>query len=113
MSQWLDWAKQLQALSQAGHAYSTDKYDLERFDSVADIAHKMLAELSDTPVEKVQNLFIPETGYPTPKVDVRAGVLKDNKILLVREREDNKWTLPGGWGDVCETPTKGADPRSV
>lgn len=107
MSQWLDWAKQLQALSQAGHAYSTDKYDLERFDSVADIAHKMLAELSDTPVEKVENLFIPETGYPTPKVDVRAGVIKDNKILLVREREDNRWTLPGGWGDVCETPTQG------
>ena len=107
MSQWLDWAKQLQAISQAGHAYSKDKYDLERFDSVADIAHQMMASLSDTPVEKVQHLFIAERGYPTPKIDLRAGVIKDNKILLVKEREDGKWTLPGGWGDVCETPTQG------
>ncbi|MEZ9916880.1 NUDIX hydrolase [Vibrio breoganii] len=107
MSQWLEWAKQLQAISQAGKTYSTDKFDLERFDQVADISHKMFAELSDQPVEKVANLFIAESGYPTPKIDVRAGVIKDGKILLVREREDNCWTLPGGWGDVCETPTQG------
>ncbi|MEZ9851311.1 NUDIX hydrolase N-terminal domain-containing protein [Vibrio breoganii] len=89
MSQWLEWAKQLQAISQAGKTYSVDKFDLERFDQVADISHKMFAELSDQPVEKVANLFIAESGYPTPKIDVRAGVIKDGKILLVREREDN------------------------
>lgn len=107
MSKWLDWAKQLNAISQAGKTYSKDKYDLERFDQIADISHQMFAELSDQPVEKVASLFVNEVGYPTPKIDVRAGVIKDGKILLVKEREDGKWTLPGGWGDVCETPTQG------
>ncbi|OAN18031.1 ADP-ribose pyrophosphatase [Photobacterium jeanii] len=107
MSQWLTWAKELQALSQAGKAYSKDNYDIERFETIENISHKMFAELSGTPVERVQQLFIPESGYPTPKVDLRAGVIKDNKILLVREREDNCWTLPGGWADVNETPSQG------
>lgn len=107
MSQWMHWAKQLQALSQAGQAYSKDKFDLQRFDEVASIAQQMMAELAGTPVEKVQQLFVPEVGYPTPKVDLRAGVFKDGKILLVREREDDCWTMPGGWADVCETPSQG------
>ena len=107
LSQWIEWAKQLQALSQAGKAYSKDKYDLERFESIADISHKMFAQLAEVPLERVQNLFIPDSGYPTPKIDLRAGVIKDNKILLVREREDNCWTLPGGWADVNETPSQG------
>jgi ADP-ribose pyrophosphatase YjhB (NUDIX family) len=107
MNQWLDWAKQLQALSQTGLAYSKDKYDIQRFETITDISHQMLAQLSDTPVERVANLFIPESGYPTPKVDVRAAVIKEGKILLVREREDNLWTLPGGWADTCETPSDG------
>lgn len=107
MSKWLDWAKQLQAIAQAGEAYSKDAYDLERFKMVQDISHQMFADISDKSVADIQNLFIPETGYPTPKVDLRAGVIKDGKILLVREREDGGWTLPGGWADVCETPSNG------
>jgi len=107
LSQLIEWAKQLQALSQTGKAYSKDKYDLERFNSIADISHQMFAQLSGAPLEQVQNLFIAESGYATPKIDLRAGVIKDNKILLVREREDNCWTLPGGWADVCETPSHG------
>lgn len=107
MDKQLEWAKKLKAISQAGHTYSKDKFDLERFDQIQQIAFEMLAEISHVPIEKISNLFIPETGYPTPKVDVRAGVIRDNKILLVREREDGCWTLPGGWGDVCETPTQG------
>lgn len=107
MSDWMKWAKQLQALSQAGQAYSKDKFDLERFDEIASISHQMVAQLADTSVEKVEQLFVPEAGYPTPKVDLRAGVIKDGKILLVREREDGCWTLPGGWADVCETPSEG------
>ncbi|WP_286232743.1 NUDIX hydrolase [Thalassotalea sediminis] len=107
MNQWVSWVKRLQAISQTGKAYSKDKFDIERFDELASISHQMLAQLADTPVPKAENLFIPETGYPTPKVDLRAGVIKNNKILLVRERQDNRWTLPGGWADVCETPSQG------
>ncbi len=107
MSQWVDWVKQIQAIAQAGKAYSKDKFDLERFDQLSAISHQMFATLSDSPVERVRELFIPESGYPTPKIDLRAAVIKDNKILLVREREDDCWSLPGGWADVCETPTDG------
>ncbi|WP_305812776.1 NUDIX hydrolase [Photobacterium leiognathi] len=107
MNKWLEWVKQLQAISQAGQAYSKDKFDLERFYDVAHISHQMLSSLSNTPLEKIENLFVHESGYPTPKVDLRAGVIRNNKILLVREREDGCWTLPGGWADVCETPSQG------
>ncbi|MFM2479430.1 NUDIX hydrolase [Celerinatantimonas sp. MCCC 1A17872] len=107
MSIWLDWTKQIQAIAQTGEAYSKDGYDLERYAQLKAISEQMFAYLSDTPVEKVHDLFIPEQGYPTPKVDVRGGIIKDNKILLVREREDDCWTMPGGWADVCETPSIG------
>ncbi|MDA0117446.1 NUDIX hydrolase [Vibrio sp. T11.5] len=107
MQPWLDWAKQIKAIAQAGETYGRDKYDLERYRQLDEIAHQMFAHLSGSPVEQVQKLFIPESGYPTPKIDLRAAVIKDGKILLVREREDDCWTLPGGWGDVCETPKAG------
>lgn len=107
MQPWLNWAKQIKAIAQAGETYGHDKYDLERYKQLDHIAHQMFAYLSDSPIASVERLFIPESGYPTPKIDVRAGVIKDGKILLVREREDDCWTLPGGWGDVCETPKQG------
>ncbi|CAH0535907.1 NUDIX hydrolase [Vibrio marisflavi] len=107
MSPWLDCAKQIQAISQAGQAYSKDKYDLERFDQLSDVANQMFSHLSNQPVEAIQKLFIPESGYPTPKVDLRAGIIRDNKILLVKEIEDGGWSMPGGWADVCESPSQG------
>lgn len=107
MSKWLDLAKQLQAIAQAGKAYSKDMYDLERFNMVEAVAHQMFTDLSGKPLSQIQNLYIPETGYPTPKIDLRAGVIRDGKILLVKERQDGGWTLPGGWADVCETPSEG------
>lgn len=107
MQPWLDWAKQIKAIAQTGKTYGQDKYDLERYQQLDDIAHQMFSHLSDSPVAAVEKLFMPESGYPTPKIDLRAGVIKDGKILLVREREDDCWTLPGGWGDVCETPKQG------
>lgn len=107
MQNWLNWAKQIKAISQAGKAYTKDGYDEERFEQLQVISHQMLASLADQPVIKVDNLFIPEQGYPTPKVDLRAGVIKNNKILLVRERTDDRWSLPGGWADVNEAPKEG------
>ena len=67
----------------------------------------MRSDQETASVEQVRNLYIPESGYPPPKVDLRAGVIRNNKILLVREREDSRWALPGGWADVCETPSEG------
>ncbi len=96
---WLEWAIELQSLAQAGLTYSKDTYDIERFERIRDISAEMVAHKSDIPTEKVMGLFCNETGYQTPKLDTRAAVFKDEKILLVREN-NGKWSLPGGWVDV-------------
>ena len=97
---WLQWAVELQSLAQAGLHYTKDPFDAERFQRVREIAAEMLSEKSGTPVETVRDLFCCETGYQTPKLDTRAAVFQDDKILLVRERRTGNWSLPGGWVDV-------------
>ena len=96
---WLDWAVELQALAQAGLFYSKDIYDIERFQRIRDIAAEMLVSPSGLPVDQIKNLFCNETGYQTPKLDTRAAVFRDDKILLVQEN-NGLWSLPGGWVDV-------------
>ncbi|WP_078380425.1 NUDIX hydrolase [Sutcliffiella halmapala] len=107
MSQkWLDWAKEIQAIAQAGLTYSKDVYDLERFQQLRELSIEMMAEQTDMKKEKIRTLFANETGYQTPKVDVRAVIFQEDKILLVQEREDAGWSLPGGWGDIGYTPSE-------
>ena len=96
---WLDWAVELQSLAQAGLFYGRDAYDRERYQRVREIAAEMVAQQSELPVEKVRDLFCNETGYQTPKLDTRAAIFEDGRILLVREN-DGRWSLPGGWVDV-------------
>lgn len=96
---WLDWAVELQSLAQAGLFYGRDAYDRERYQRVREIAAEMVARQSELPVEKVRGLFCNETGYQTPKLDTRAAIFEDGRILLVREN-DGRWSLPGGWVDV-------------
>ena len=96
---WIKWATELQALAQAGLWYSRDPYDIERFERVRDIAAGMMAEGTDLPLEKVRDLFCNESGYQTPKIETRAAIFEDGKILLVREN-DGLWSLPGGWADI-------------
>lgn len=99
---WLEWAVRLQALAQAGLAYGKDVYDLERFEEIREIAAEMLVEPSGQPLEVVKDLFCNESGYQTPKLDTRAAIFQDNKILLVQEN-DGLWSLPGGWCDVDQS----------
>lgn len=101
---WLGWAKRLQAIAQNGLAYATDPFDAERYEQVWQIAAEILAAASGEPVEVVRGLFSAQVGYATPKVDVRGVVFRDDAILLVQERADGGWTLPGGWADPCESP---------
>lgn len=101
---WLGWAKRLQAIAQNGKTYCKNHYDLERYDALQVIAAEMMAAGSDTEVQPILDLFREQTGYTTPKVDVRGVVFHEGKILLVKELEDGGWTLPGGWADVCESP---------
>ena len=96
---WLDWAMELQALAQAGLFYSKDIYDIERFQRIRQIAAEMLVSPSRLPTDRIKNLFCCETGYQTPKLDTRAAVFQNDKILLVQEN-NGLWSLPGGWVDV-------------
>ena len=101
--QWLLWARELQAIAQTGLTFGTDRYDLERYQRLRAIAVEMLAVNSNTPIEQVRGLFDQDVGYPTPKIDVRAAVFREDRILLVREIGDGRWTMPGGWADVNQS----------
>lgn len=96
---WLQWAVELQSIAQAGLFYTKDKFDKERFERIREISADMISYKTEIPKEKVKDLFCCENGYQTPKLDSRAAIFKDNKILLVQEN-DGKWSLPGGWVDV-------------
>lgn len=96
---WLNWAIELQALAQAGLFYSKDIYDIERFQRIREIAAEMLVSPSGLPVERVKDLFCNEIGYQTPKLDTRAAIFQNDRILLVQEK-NGLWSLPGGWVDV-------------
>ena len=97
---WKKWAQELQFLAQCSLAYSKDKFDRERSERIRDIACEMLSYKYDLPIEKIKMDFASEIGYQTPKVETRAAIIKDDKILLVKEQLDGKWALPGGYQDV-------------
>lgn len=96
---WLDWAVELQSIAQAGLFYTKDNFDKERYEKIRMIAADMIHNQTDIPIEKVKDLFCNEVGYQTPKLDTRAAIFKDDKILLVKEN-NGTWSLPGGWVDV-------------
>lgn len=101
----LDYVKRVQALAQSGLTYCDNPYDIERYEELREISFNMLNLLSDEPIEKIRDLFKGEKGYQTPKVDVRAVIMNENKILLVKEKADDKWSLPGGWCDIGFSPS--------
>ena len=104
--QWLTWAKGLQAIAQTGLTYAKDPYDVERYESVRLIAAEIMAAGSgERGADFFVKLLSSDVGYATPKVDVRAAVFRDGRLLLVREREDGRWTLPGGWADIGDSPS--------
>lgn len=96
---WLQWAVELQSLAQAGLYYGKDRFDLERYERIREIAAEMISYKTEIPLDKVKDLFCNETGYQTPKLDTRAAIFRDDKILLVQEN-NGTWSLPGGWVDV-------------
>lgn len=100
--EFLDDIVRLQSLAQAGLTYTKDKFDKERYEEIRSIAARLLAMKTDLPFEKIQNLFCNESGYQTPKVDTRAALFKEDKILLVHEN-NGTWSLPGGWCDVDQS----------
>lgn len=97
--QWLKWAMELQSLAQTGIFYSKDEFDIERYERIREISAEMIEYKTDIPLQKVKGLFCDEIGYQTPKIDTRAAIFKEDKILLVQEK-NGLWSLPGGWCDV-------------
>jgi len=105
----LDWAKRLQAIAQTGLTYAKDQYDIERYRGIGGIASEMMSACStNIPSTRLVDIFGCEVGYATPKIDVRAAVFSRDRLLLVRERSDDAWTLPGGWADVGDSPSAAA-----
>lgn len=96
---WLHWAVELQSIAQIGLTYGKDAYDKERYTRIREISAEIVSHMSDIPTETVKDLFCSESGYQTPKIDTRAAIFKDGKILLVHE-SNGTWSLPGGWCDV-------------
>jgi len=103
---WLEWAREIQALSQTGLTFSSSDYETQRYTRLAEIAAEIVQHHSGVSKESVLNDFLMQPGYATPKVDVRGAVICDDQILLVQERVDSRWCMPGGWADVGETPSE-------
>lgn len=103
---WLSWSQQLQAIAQIGLTYSQNPFDRERFLEIRRIAAEIMATHSGESLETIQLLFNAQSGYATPKIDVRGVLFREEKILMVRELMDGgRWTLPGGWADVNDSPS--------
>ncbi len=106
---WLEWAREIQALAQTGKAFTKSHYERLSFARLEEIAAEILAGHSQLDARETARAFSLEPGYATPKVDVRAAVVREGSILLVREKADGKWAMPGGWADVGDRPSETAE----
>ena len=106
---WLDWAQEIYSLSQSGITYSGNQYDIERYKRLQEITAEIIASQSEISKETVLESFSMQAGYITPKIDVRGAVIRDDKILLIQERADAKWAMPGGWADLGNSPASVAE----
>ena len=106
--EWLTWTRELQAIAQCGLAFTKDPYDRERYELLRALAARMMAGQTGSSAAVIEALFAGETGYATPKIDVRGAAFDEQgRILMVREVADGgRWTLPGGWADVNLTPAE-------
>jgi ADP-ribose pyrophosphatase YjhB (NUDIX family) len=108
-TQWIEWAQRLQAIAQSGLTFTKNPFEIERYEQVREIAAEIVAAHIDVDIDPILDLYSDQAGYATPKVDVRGVAFRDGtdcdpEILLVKERRDGLWTLPGGWADVNDSP---------
>jgi ADP-ribose pyrophosphatase YjhB (NUDIX family) len=103
---WLEWARELQQLSQTGLAFAKTGYEKTRYERLIELTSEMIEYYTQLDKTEVEKVLMKQPGYATPKIDVRAAVINENKILLVQERTDNLWAMPGGWADVGDIPSK-------
>lgn len=106
---WIEWAREIYSLSQAGLTYSKNEFDLERYRHLQEITAEMIASQSQVEKQSVLDSFSMQAGYATPKVDVRGAVVHEGRILLIQERADGRWSMPGGWADLGNAPASVAE----
>jgi len=104
--QWLNWAREIQQLSQTGLAFAVTEYEKQRYKRLIEITTEIVEHHTSLEKEAVEKVMMKQPGYATPKIDIRAAVMKDDKILLVQERSDERWAMPGGWADVGDIPSE-------
>lgn len=105
---WLGWLRRLEAIAQTGLHHAAGPFDVQRYQELRSLAAEMIAQQLGGEEAQVQAMLLTGSGYATPKVDLRGVVFRDGALLLVKERADGLWTLPGGWADVNESPGVGA-----
>lgn len=103
---WLEWIKQIHAMARWGLTYAKDPFDLERYEVLLRLSVEMMADFAQMDKTRIEDLFANEIGYLTPKVDVRGVVFQDGKLLMVQEKWDGRWTIPGGWADIGLSPAE-------
>lgn len=106
---WLEWAREIQALAQTGYHFAENEYQRERNARLLEIAAEIVHAHTQLDTSVVLQAFRDPIGYATPRVDVRGAVFQEGKLLMVRERSDDAWTLPGGWADVGDIPSQAAE----
>jgi len=106
---WLNWARKIQAVAQTGLTFSENPYDRGRYEALEALAAEIFAAHTGESPATLRQWFTVQPGYATPKVDVRAACFRDGRLLMVRERSDGGWCLPGGWADVGDRPAAAAE----
>ncbi|MFA5802114.1 MAG: NUDIX hydrolase [Thermoleophilia bacterium] len=106
MPQWLEWAREIQGLCQTGLTFAATDYEVQRYTRLSEIAAEIVASQTDESLEKLVRNFSAQPGYATAKIDVRGAVVREGRILLVQERRDERWAMPGGWADVGDIPSE-------
>ena len=104
---WLEWAREIQSLAQTGITFSENDYEVQRLRRLMEIAAEIVEAHTGLPKEPLVDNFLAQPGYATPKIDVRGAAVRKSQILLVKERTDGRWCMPGGWADVGEYPSEG------
>ena len=106
MPRWLEWAREIQGLCQTGLAFASTDYETQRYTRLSEIAAEIVASQTEASRESLVRNFLAQPGYATAKIDVRGAVVRGGKILLVQERRDEHWCMPGGWADVGDIPSE-------
>jgi ADP-ribose pyrophosphatase YjhB (NUDIX family) len=106
LPKWLKWAREIQQLSQTGLAFAVTDYEKKRYKRLTEITAEIVEYHTSLEKEAVEKVMMKQPGYATPKIDVRAAVIKDGKVLLVQEISDKRWAMPGGWADVGDIPSE-------